>query len=340
MTQLTLRQLQLFLAVIDAGSFSLAAARAHISQPALSEQIAQMEHLLRTKLFERSKSGAAPTPLGQEIAIRARAVLADVRELEEAVSAARGNLGGLMRLGVLPTVGPYLLPSIIPDLHKTYPALRLHVRESRTVELEAGLRSGVFDMVLSTPPEDSSFRVEPLFEEPLLLGMSVDNPLAKKATLRTEDLRGQKMLTLESGHFLAARTRQIARAAHVELLTDFEGTSLDSLRQMVGLGMGLSLFPGIYVLAEILNDEALVVRRIQNEDATRLMALVWRKSSPRTDAFMVLADVIRKKGEAMLSQLAKARSISGTKMGARPPAAKPPPAKPPPAKRARAGKKR
>jgi len=303
MTQLTLRQLQLFLAVVDAGTFSLAAARVHLSQPALSEQIAQMEHVLKTKLFERGKTGALPTPLGHEIADRARAILAGVREIEEAASTTRENLGGLMRLGALPTVGPYLLPSVIPELHREYPKFRLYVRESRTLELEAGLRSGVFDLLLTTPPEDTTgFSVEPLFQEPLFLGMSADHPLAKKKAIRTKDLRGEKMLTLEAGHYLASRTRELADVAGVELLTDFEGTSLDSLRQMVGLGMGLSLFPGIYVLSEVLGDEAMVVRKIVDGEAMRWVSLVWRTSSPRAAAFLTFAEVIRARALSLMNQ--------------------------------------
>jgi LysR family hydrogen peroxide-inducible transcriptional activator len=310
MPQPTLRQLSLLIAVADTNRFTLAAERAHISQPALSEQIAQLEHNLGTKLFERGRHGASLTPLGKEIVARARPILAHVRELEDVVHTAGKNLGGLIRLGALPTVGPYLLPSVIPELHAAHPELRLYIRELRTVELEARLREGVFDVLLSTKPDDTvGLVVEPLFEERLLLGLASDNALAKKRTIGINDLANEKVLTLESGHYLSARVRGLAQAAHAQLLVDYEGTSLDGLRQMVGLGMGVSLFPALYVHAEIVGDEAVTVRDIKIDDAARGIALIWRKSSPRRDDFLKLAERLRARGKVLLSDLA-ARSKS------------------------------
>jgi LysR family hydrogen peroxide-inducible transcriptional activator len=304
MSQPTLRQLALLIAVADTNRFTLAAERAHISQPALSEQIAQLEHNLGTKLFERGRHGAKLTPLGQEIAARARPILAEVQKLEDVVRAAEKNLGGLIRLGTLPTVGPYLLPGVIPKLHAAHPELRLYVRELRTIDLEARLRQGAFDVLLSTRPDDMEGLVtEPLFEERLLLGLASDHPLAKKRTIGIKDLAEEKVLTLESGHYLSERARGLAREAHAQLLVDYEGTSLDGLRQKVGLGMGVSLFPALYVHAEMISDEAVSVRDIRIEKAVRGIELIWRKSSPRGEDFLRLAKLLRVRGQALFSEL-------------------------------------
>ena len=305
MPQTTLRQLSLLIAVADTKRFTLAAERAHISQPALSEQIAQLEYNLGTKLFERGRLGASLTPLGIEIVARARPILAQVQELEDVVLAAEENLGGLIRLGALPTLGPYLLPGVIPELHAAHPELRLYIRELRTVELEARLREGIFDVLLSTRPDDTDgLVIEPLFEEPLLLGLASDNALAKKKTISVSDLADEKILTLESGHYLSTSARGLAHAAHAQLLVDYEGTSLDGLRQMVGLGMGVSLFPALYVHAEIIDDKAVTIRDIKIDNAARGIALIWRKSSPRGEDFLTLAKRLRVRGKALLSDLA------------------------------------
>lgn len=314
MAQPTLRQLSLLVAVAKAGRFKLAAERANISQPGLSEQIAQLEHNLGARLFERGRYGARLTPLGEEIAKRTLHILAQVQELEDAVIVAKDNLGGLIRLGTLPTVGPYLLPSVIPELHSAYPALRLYVREHRTSELEARLREGAFDVLLSTQPDEvEGLVVEPLFQEPLLLGLASDHSLATKRVVEVGDLEGEKILTLETGHYLSVRARGLAEMAHAQLQVDYEGTSLDSLRQMVGLGMGVSLFPALYVQSEILNDEAVVVREISIRDATRWISLVWRRSSPRKESFLRLAGVLRAHAEDLLSHLTLSLPVQKTR---------------------------
>lgn len=299
----TIRQLVYLVAIADTGRFSLAAERSNVSQPSLSAQIAQLEHNLGAKLFERGRHGAMLTPIGQEIAVRARRLLAEARELEAAVLASRENLGGLIRLGALPTVGPYLLPRVVPELHAKHPALRLYVREMRTVDLEAALRGGGFDVILSTPPaEVDGLVVEPLFQEALRIGVPADHRLAAKSVIRVADLAGENILTLEAGHHLSKRAADLAKTARAELLTNYEGTSLDALRQMVGMGMGVSLFPALYIVSEIKSDDAVAVRDILLDDASRWLALVWRDTSPRGRDFAMLADRLRERGRALATE--------------------------------------
>lgn len=299
----TVRQLTYLIAVADAGRFNLAAERAHISQPALSEQIAQLEHNLGAKLFERGRAGAKLTPLGAEIAARARMILADLQELEDVVRANRESLGGLVRLGALPTVGPYLLPQVIPDLHGRYPDLRLYVREGQTVDLEARLRMGEFDVILSTAPEPADgLTIARLFKEPLRIGLTRGHPLAAKRTVAVEDLAGENLLTLEIGHYLAARVRALAARSGARVLVDYEGTSLDALRQMVGMGMGASVFPGLYERSEMLDEDAVVVRDLAVEEPWRWIVLAWRASSPRGADFQKLADMLRERAVKLLGE--------------------------------------
>ncbi len=299
----TLRQLNYLIAVADAGRFNLAAQRVHISQPALSEQIAQLEHNLGAKLLERGRQGATLTPLGQEITERARRILTDVRELEDVIRSTQDSLGGLIKLGALPTVGPYLLPQAIPDLHALHPDLRLYVRETRTVELETRLRSGEFDVILSTPPQDdTALTVYELFQEPLRLGLPADHTLTAQSVVQLQDLNNENLLTLEAGHYLADRVRSLARSAKANLLLDYEGTSLDGLRQMVGMGMGAALFPALYERSEMRDDAAVVVRDINLDAPWRWITLTWRATSPRDRDFRILADHLSARAKALLSQ--------------------------------------
>ena len=298
----TVKQLVYLIAVADEGRFKLAAQRSNISQPALSEQIAQLEHNLGARLIERSRSGATLTPIGADIAVRARRILADVRELEDVVRATKESLGGLIRLGALPTVGPYLMPNVIPHLHAEYPDLRIYVRETRNVELEERLRGGEFDVILSTPPLDGAgLVVERLFQERLRLGVASDHDLAKKTSINVADLEGENLLTLGGGHYLSDRVRELARAAGAQLLLDYEGTSLDGLRQMVGMGMGAALFPGLYERSEMRDDLAVAVRDIAVADPWRWIALIWRESSPRGEDFKVLAEHLTARARKLLA---------------------------------------
>ena len=290
MTHITLKQLTAAIAVADAGRFKTAADNLNLSQPALSEQIARLEEVLGAKLFERGPRGATLTPIGEEVVKRARKLMADVAELEQLANRDADALGGSVRLGALPTVGPYLLPHAIPGLHTDYPGLRLHVREARTTELEARLRGGEFDVILCTPPKDGDgLIVELLVQEPLRLGVAHDHHLADQPVIAAEDLCGLDLLTLEAGHHLAERTRELAAETGARVQIDYAGTSLDGVRQMVGLGMGAAIVPGLYQRSEMDADASVVVRDLGIVDPWRWIALVWRKSSPRTEAFRTLA---------------------------------------------------
>lgn len=304
MPQPTLKQLEAFIAIADTGLFRLASEKLNLSQPALSEQIAQLEHRLGARLLDRDRRGARLTPVGARVAERARRILADVRGLDAIVRSAAGNLGGLVRLGALPTLGPYLMPHVVPVLHKRYPELRLYVREGPGEALEEGVRSGQYDVALSVRPyRPEGLSVLPLVEERLFLGVARDDPASGEGAIGPDALAGRDVLTLEHGHRLSELVRNFARDAGARLLEDYQGTSLDGLRQMVGMGVGVSLFPALYVRSEIRNDRAVAALPLDSADARRQIVLIWREGSPREGDYHELAGIIRDRAETLLKDL-------------------------------------
>jgi len=203
-------------------------------------------------------------------------------------------MGGVIRLGMAPTVGPYLLPKVIPTLHKAYPSLKLYVREERPAALPAGLEEGLFDLLivpLSAGGKD--LHVERLFREPIYLVMGADHPLAGKEKLGRRDLKGQSILTLESGYQLHDQVESLCLEVGAKLQLDFEGTSLDTLREMVGMGVGLTFLPGLYVESALRQDPSIVVKRVSGTAFFRTIGITWRRSSARGVDFQTLASHFR-----------------------------------------------
>ncbi|MFD2204735.1 hydrogen peroxide-inducible genes activator [Kiloniella antarctica] len=290
----TIRQLEYFLAVAETLHFRKAAERLNVSQPTLSDQVKELEYRLGVALLERSRQTVQLTSVGEELLKRARYLLRDLDDLCDAAQSAKGMLGGRLRLGVAPTVGPYLLPHVIPLLHQKYPELKLHIREDRSRALEQTLREGLHDLVLTAlPVEDDSFGVMALYEEPLLIGMSREHPLANKKVIELEDLRNEEVLSLGIGHRLFEQIQQLCLELGAVVQVDYEGTSLDTLRQMVGMKMGISFFPSLYVRSEMINDPQVVARAVPLKAARRKVGLVWRKNSPRSSDYLAFgADII------------------------------------------------
>lgn len=288
----TLRQLSYFLALAEAGSFTRAAERMGISQPSLSQQIRALETIVGAALFERG-GPAILTPLGRDLLDRARRILLDVADLEVRATSA-DPLIGTIRLGVSPTLGAYLLPGLVSRLHREHPALRVHVREGLPTALAAGLASGVHDLILAQlPVVGRTFHSERLFREPLYVAMASDHPLSSKAIVATTDLRGASLLTLVPEYRLAEQIATIAVEVEATILRDYEGTSLDAIRQMAGMGMGLALLPELYVRQEIRAGDDVVVRPIKGGRYYRDIGLLWRQGAGRAPAYGLIADLLR-----------------------------------------------
>ena len=289
---LTLRQLQYAVAVSEAGRFGAAAERCHVSQPALSAQLAHLESVLGTPIFERNRRRVLTTPAGAEILARARAVLAATDDLMAASARLADPLAGTLRVGVIPTVAPYALPEVVPALRLRFPHLQLLWREDRTAEIVRALDAGALDAgLLALEAEIGDVEHAVVAKDPFLLAAPRGHPLARARRLLLEDLAGARVLLLDDGHCL--RDQALALCARGEAReADFRATSLSTLTQMVVGGAGVTLLPALAVAVENRIGE-LVLRRFEEPSPGRTIALVWRRRSPQAAALRELARVLR-----------------------------------------------
>ncbi|MDJ0878162.1 MAG: hydrogen peroxide-inducible genes activator [Halieaceae bacterium] len=294
MNRPSVRQLEYFVAVSRFGSFRRAAEELGISQPTITAQVAQLEKTLAVVLFERGRGGATPTPAGRQLLPIARRTLEELDNLLATAGTASSSGAAIYRLGVKSTLGPYILPRILPAVHARYRHLKLYVREEPPSRLEAALENGDLDLVLTALPTNSSeLDGEQLLKEDIKLVMSADHPLADKPVLTPADLAGAQILTTQEGHKLTRMVEQIATRFGAEVLRDYEGTSLDALRLMVVMGMGIAFLPALYIRSEIKADSTLVVRDIEGESFARIIGLAWRSTSPARVFYRQLAQDMR-----------------------------------------------
>jgi LysR family hydrogen peroxide-inducible transcriptional activator len=291
---LTLRQLHYLIALGDHASFTRGAAAVGVSQPSFSQQIQLLEAHLGGRVVERGGNRALLTPLGREAVAGARRVLAEVAAVE-ALADRRGDaLSGTIRLGVSPTLGPYILPQLVAQLHATSPDLRVHVREGLPNRLVEMLAEGSHDVILvQLPIGGRGLHVERLFREPLFLGMAADDPLKKRSEIAVRDLAGRGLLTLQPQYRMSEQVATLADQAGAHVLRDYEGTSLDAIRQMAGMGMGLALLPRLYVRQEIRDGDDVVVRPFAGGRHYREIGLAWRTGAGRAPAFLTIARLLR-----------------------------------------------
>lgn len=303
----TLRQLEYLAALSRELHFRRAAERVNVTQPTLSTQIQELERRLKAPLVERGGTRVTLTPLGREVADRARRVLSDVQDIVDLAASSQHGFQGTIRLGVPPTLGPYLLPYIVPNLHAEHPDLKLYVQEGKPHDLQLDLQAGAFDLVMSPLPiKHSDLEVEHLFREPLQVVSAPDHPLASAGQLDRTDLAGQHVLAIEKGHHLHDQVAEICEDFNAILLRDYEGTSLDTLRLMVGMGVGLAFLPALYVRSEIGNRGELSVLQLKAPNLYRQIGLTWRKRSVHAPLFRQIAGMIRSAAKTRLPQVAVA----------------------------------
>ena len=291
----TLQQLRYLVALADTLNFSRAAARLNVTQPTLSAQIRALEARLGAPLFERNRARVLPTATGAEIARRARLVLREVDTIRGiARGGDRGRLDGVLRLGVVHTVGAYLLSVAMPLLREEFPGLRLYVREDRPERLLAQLADGVQDaLVLPEEPARADFESAGLLRESLLVVLPADHPLAGKPMIDPSDLAGEVVLTMESWHRLHDQIADLCRETGARLARDYEGTTLDTVRQMVATGMGIALLPALYVRSEVMRETLVVARPLSRGAPSRDIAMVWRRANPLREHYLGLARTMR-----------------------------------------------
>lgn len=298
----TLRQLEYLVAVSDLSHFGRAAASVNVSQPTLSQQIKSLEQRLDVKLIERGETPVRLTPIGREIADRARKALMQVNDLASLAKRSRSGLAGTIRFGITPTLGPYLMPSIIADLHRDYPDMRLYIREGIPDEQINEIRRGSLDMMLSPlPVAGSDLHIEPLFREPLYMVSAPDHPLCSKSEILMDDFEDQPVLSIDNRHHFHRQVNDICQQLGAHLLRDYEGTSLDSLRQMAGSGLGLSILPLLYLRSEAGGADMVKQLDIKNWSAHRSIAAVWRQGVAYADSYQLIASRIRQKAVNLLA---------------------------------------
>ncbi|HEX8435093.1 LysR substrate-binding domain-containing protein [Archangium sp.] len=306
LNDISLRQLEYVVAVADVLGFRRAAERCHVSQPALSAQIQQLEEVLGVKLFERGTRRVMLTAAGEELVARARRVLTEAGDILSAASRLSDPFAGNLQLGVIPTVAPYVLPEVVPALVKQYPRLRLRLREEKTELLVRALDEGRLDAaLLALVPELGELEHTVIAEDPFVVAAPPGHPVAKLKQVRLQDLDEENVLLLEDGHCFRSQALTLCTRIGAREV-DFRATSLTTLAQMVMSGEGgITLLPSLSVPTENRLGQ-LVVRSFAAPVPSRTIALVWRPGYPRADALRELAGTLRSvwpghKGEAKRS---------------------------------------
>lgn len=298
------RQLEYLVAIADTLNFRRAAERTNTTQPTLSEQLKALEERLGAQLVERGRSRVLLTPVGAQVVEVARRVLRDCNEIRQLSASGGKELAGVLRLGLPPTIGPYLLPMVLPKLHKSFPELKLYIREELPDALPRALEDGSLDIIIaSLPVPEAEFVSHSLFREPLHLVVATDHPMAERGSIQRTELAGQDVLALGRAHQLHEVIVALCEESGARLRYDFEGTSLDTLREMVMMGLGVTFLPGLYVRREILSDPDLKVVELQGRAIYRNVGIVWRKSSLLQGAYEQLTRFFARAIESELSDL-------------------------------------
>ena len=306
---MNLRDLRYLIALADLRHFGRAALACHVSQPTLSTQVRKLEDELGVALVERAPRQVMLTPVGRDIAERARRVLADIEQMRETARRSIDPEAGSVRLGMFPTLGPYLLPHVVPALRARFPQLELLLVEEKTEPLLAMLRSGRLDAaVLALPLHEDWLESEFLFEEPFMLAVPNHHPLSKRRDLQLADLADQHLLLLEDGHCLRDQALEVCTLAGAGEKDGFRATSLETLRQMVAAGVGITLLPMLAVKPPVSASEDIRLLNFKNPPPTRRIAMVWRKSSAMGSFLHQIADVLRSlPAELLKAPAARAR---------------------------------
>lgn len=297
MTHVTIKQLRYFDALARELHFGRAAESCSVTQPALSMQIHEMEQSLGLMLVERTRSGVQLTAKGQEIAQRSSRILGDVRDLIAFAQHANKVLSGVLRLGVIPSVAPYMLPPLLPLLRESYPELELHVRETQTQILTDELIEGKLDvLLLALPVKHPDLESIPLFDDRFILALPKERKLSGRVRATKELIEHERLLLLEEGHCLRDQALTYCSLQQVDTVNTFGASSLSTIIEMVSAGFGITLLPEICLGVESRGRNLGLVRFIDPEPF-RTLGLVWRSTSPRKPDFLELGRLVTKAWE-------------------------------------------
>jgi LysR family hydrogen peroxide-inducible transcriptional activator len=290
---MNLKDLKYLVALADTGHFGRAAERTFVSQPTLSAQLKKLEEYLGVKLVERQPKNVQLTEVGKQVVVRARRMLS---EGDEIIALARNNadpFAGKLKMALIPTIGPYLLPRVMPKLRKALPKLGLMLYEYQTEPLLKRLHEGDIDLgILALPSEHDGLESRELYTEDFTVAIPNGHALAAKSTIKVQDLKGQTLLLLEDGHCLRDQALEVCSRVEVREAEDFRGTSLETLRQMVVAGLGITLLPELAVESPFGSQRGLTIRRFAKPAPSRTVGAVWRKSTTRGAAIAAVCDVV------------------------------------------------
>jgi len=292
----SVRHLCHLVALSDHAHFGRAATACHVTQSTLSASIKELEGLLEAPLVDRSKRSVVLTALGLETAERARKIIAELEDLAAAARAAREPLSGTIRMGAIPTVAPYLLPRVLPDLRRAYGQLRLYLVEDLTVSLIEALHQGKLDVVLLALPCDcGAVETSILFEDSFVVALPKGHALSNEAHITPQQLSSEELLLLKDGHCLREHALAACNRAGRRHTEGFEATSLLTLVQMADNGLGTTLLPAVAVEAGLLRGTGLVTRPLASAGPSRHIGLVWRKGTGRRHEFLLLAQELARR---------------------------------------------
>ncbi len=291
MQAISTKQLRYFHALSRLKHFGKAADYCAVTQPALSMQIKDLEHILGLSLVIRGKSKITLTPDGEEIALRAEKILADIQDIGDYAKTRGGVLAGTFRLGIIPTIAPYILPKILPALDEEFPDLDLKLKETTTPHLSDALIQGQLDAILvALPIHHAELMTKELFTDPFFLVINSEN--TNQTTNPTQLLEENNLLLLEEGHCLRDQAISLCENVSQKSLSQFGATSLKTLIELVANNQGITLVPKLAAKVEIPQDSPLRIIPFDPPEPTRTIGLVWRKSSPRIKDFSALAKTI------------------------------------------------
>jgi LysR family hydrogen peroxide-inducible transcriptional activator len=303
---MNLKDLKYLVALADTGHFGRAAERTFVSQPTLSAQLKKLELYLGVKLVERQPKNLQLTEVGKQVVVRARRML---DEGDAIITLARSNtdpLAGQLKVALIPTIGPYLLPRVMQKLRKTLPNLRLMLYEYQTEPLLKRLRGGEIDLgIMALPAEQDGLESRALYDEAFTVALPNHHPLAAKSAIKVPDLKGQTLLLLEDGHCLRDQALEVCSRVDVRESEDFRATSLETLRQMVVAGLGITLLPELAVESPFGSQRGMTIRQFSKPAPARTVGAVWRKSSTRAAAIAAVCGVVESclaKGESRRPQ--------------------------------------
>lgn len=291
----TIKQLRYFVSLCGEGHFGRAAATCFVSQSAFSSAIQDLESALDVQLVDRTNRQVTVTAMGQEIATQARLCLRDVESLVEMAGQQRKPLSGALRLGVIPTVAPFLLPTLLPQLRKAYPELRLFLTEDQTDRIHAKLLDGDLDaLVLALPYELRSTESQPLFKDRFCLAARSGTQSVDPENYRFNRLQSESVLLLEDGHCMRDHALVACKIRNTEKVSRFSASSLLTLVEMVDADLGITFLPDMARGSSLLKNTR--VRMYPLHDSSyRTIGLAWRKGSARAEEFQLLGDFIRER---------------------------------------------